>query len=309
MEPTNQMTVMRSTLTKMRDEFQSVLPPQIPVERFIRTTLTAVQMQPDLLAADRRSLMASCMKAAQDGLLTDGREAALIIFRGRDGAKVQYMPMIGGLLKKMRQSGEIASISAHVVYQGDAFDFDLGDEEKITHKRLLSGDRGKPVGAYAIAKTKDGAIYREVMGIEEIEKVRAVSKAKASGPWIDWWDPMAEKTVLKKLMKRLPSSTDLEQLIEADNEISDITVRPLSAVSQMNAALAATNEPESLPEPAGEMETALESSAEPQTIEAEVVPEQTNEEAKVDPAPSRVPSAVDRLNAAARRPATDGGLL
>ena len=40
------MDAMRSTLTKMSPEFQAALPPQINVEKFIRTTLTAVQMQP-----------------------------------------------------------------------------------------------------------------------------------------------------------------------------------------------------------------------------------------------------------------------
>ena len=55
------MQAMRSTLTNMRDEFQAALPPQIPVEKFIRTTLTAVQMNPELLQADRRSLLGSCM--------------------------------------------------------------------------------------------------------------------------------------------------------------------------------------------------------------------------------------------------------
>jgi hypothetical protein len=43
--------------TKMSPEFQAALPPQINVEKFIRTTLTAVQMQPELLQADRRACL------------------------------------------------------------------------------------------------------------------------------------------------------------------------------------------------------------------------------------------------------------
>lgn len=214
------MEAMRGTLVKMEQEFKAALPPQIPVEKFIRTTLTAVQMQPDLLGADRRSLLGSCMKAAQDGLLTDGREAALVIFNSKEGKKVQYMPMVGGILKKIRNSGELASISANVVYDQDQFEYELGDDERITHKPFLGQDRGNPIAVYAVAKTKDGAIYREVMSVSDVEKVRAASRAGKYGPWVDWWDEMAKKTVIRRMAKRLPSSADVDQVFESDNEAS-----------------------------------------------------------------------------------------
>ena len=60
---------VRQDLQRMSREFGSVLPPQIPVERFIRTAITAVQQKPELLRTERRSLMGACMKAAQDALL------------------------------------------------------------------------------------------------------------------------------------------------------------------------------------------------------------------------------------------------
>ena len=218
--------VFRANVQRQREEFKAALPPQIPVERFIRTVITAVQMDLKLLEADRRTLIAACMKAAQDGLLPDGREAALVIFRSKGMPTVQYMPMIGGLFKKARNSGEIASIAAHVAYDRDQFDYALGDHEHITHKPLLAADRGKPVAAYAIAHTKDGAVYREVMSVDDIERVRRVSRAKDDGPWVDWWDEMARKTVFRRLAKRLPSSADLEQTLESDNEVAGFVQAP-----------------------------------------------------------------------------------
>jgi len=211
---------MRGTLTSMAPEFQAALPPQISVEKFIRTTLTAIQMQPDLLNADRRSLLGSCMKAAQDGLLCDGREAALVIFNSKSGRTVQYMPMVGGILKKIRNSGELASISAQVVYDKDHFDYELGDDERIVHKPFLGKERGSPIAVYGIAKTKDGAIYREVMSVDEVEQVRKVSRASGNGPWVQWWGEMAKKTVIRRLAKRLPSSADVDSVLDADNEVS-----------------------------------------------------------------------------------------
>ena len=214
------MDAMRVTLKNMSTEFQAALPPQINTEKFIRTTLTAIQMNPELLTADRKSLLGSCMKAAQDGLLADGREAALVIFRTKEGPKVQYMPMVGGILKKVRNSGELASISAQVAYDKDLFEYELGDDERIVHKPFLGADRGKQIACYAIAKTKDGAIYREVMSVADVEKVRAASKTGKFGPWVDWWDEMAKKTVIRRLAKRLPSSADIDQVMANDMEAS-----------------------------------------------------------------------------------------
>lgn len=255
------MDAMRGTLTKMTAEFKAALPPQIPVDKFIRTTLTAVQMNPKLLDGDRRSLLGSCMKAAQDGLMCDGREAALVMFKDQ----VQYMPMVGGILKKLRNSGELASISANVVYDKDHFEYELGDNEQITHKPYLGGDRGKPIAVYAIVKTKDDAIYREVMSVSEVEKVRAVSRASSSGPWVQWWDEMARKTVIRRIAKRLPSSADLEQVLEHDNEAvgfvqtpSEIDITPATpetaaAPSRLKAAMPAAETIETVNPDTGEI--------------------------------------------------------
>lgn len=240
-KPPQQLTAMeaiRQTLSRMEPEFAMALPPQIPVQKFVRTLVTAVQMNQDLLEVDKRSLLGSCMKAAQDGLLVDGREAALVIFKTKNGPMAQYMPMIGGLLKKLRNSGELASIAAHVAFANDEFRYELGDEERIVHRPRIGGERGEPIAAYAIARTKDGAVYREVMSLDQIEQVRNVSRAKDNGPWVSWWDEMARKTVLRRLLKRLPSSADVDQLLEHDNETNDLsqagTVPPVPAAAPLS---------------------------------------------------------------------------
>ena len=223
--------VFRSQLEKALPEFALALPPHIPPERFKRVVQTAVLGNPDLINADRLTLMQAAQKAAQDGLLPDGRDGALVVYRtkikekddrGNDRERwinaVQWMPMIGGILKKVRNSGELLSIAAHVAYENDKFRYVLGDEELIEHEPALS-NRGRPLLVYAIAKTKDGGIYREVMTVEDVEKVRAVSRAKDAGPWTQWWDEMARKTVLRRLAKRLPMSSDLDDLIRRDDAL------------------------------------------------------------------------------------------
>lgn len=217
---------LRATIQKMESEFLSALPPQIDVNKFVRTLMTTVQMNPELLEADRKSLLSSCMKAAQDGLLLDGREAALVTYNTRDRAGnftklAQYMPMVGGILKKVRQSGELLTLSANVAHEHDEFVYELGDEERIVHRPLMRGERGLPIAAYAIAKTKDGGIYRDVMTFDEIQNTRSRSRAKDKGPWVTDWSEMAKKTVIRRLAKRLPMSTDLETTLRRDDDLMD----------------------------------------------------------------------------------------
>jgi recombination protein RecT len=210
---------IRQSLALMEPQFKMALPPQISPEKFIRVVMTAIQQNPKLIE-NRVGLYGAAMKCAQDGLLPDGKEAALVPY----GATIQYLPMIGGILKKVRNSGELATISAHVVYERDEFTYELGDNERIIHKPMLGAERGKPILTYAIAKTKDGGIYREIMSEAQVQAVRNVSAAKNGGPWTgDFADEMRRKTVLRRLSKRLPMSTDLEQVIQRDDELYDFS--------------------------------------------------------------------------------------
>jgi recombination protein RecT len=99
-------------------------------------------------------------------------------------------------------------VSAQVVYEKDHFVWNLGFDEDVEHNppragpAARQGDRrlcdGGPEGRLALL---------EVMSLEEIEKVRAVSRA-GQRPWVTWWGEMARKTVMRRLSKRLPMSTD-----------------------------------------------------------------------------------------------------
>ena len=97
---------VRQSLERMKPEFARTLPPQIDPEKFVRVSITAVQNMPALLECDRKTLYSACMKCATDGLLPDGREAAIVKF----GSSAQYMPMVAGIMKKVRQSGELLTL-------------------------------------------------------------------------------------------------------------------------------------------------------------------------------------------------------
>lgn len=219
---------IRETLNKMGGQFRAVMPTQQHVDRFIRVVMTAVQGNPDLISegTDRNSFYAACMRCAQDGLLPDGKQAVLKIYNTNVGTKEKptwkklaaYEPMTDGLMIKLRNSKEVVGApKIHVVYQNDIFEYLLGDDERITHKPSL-GERGKVIAAYSIVKLKSGDTSREVMSVEEIENIRKRSKQPDSGPWKTDYGEMCRKTVFKRHCKRLPRSTDLDNVINADNE-------------------------------------------------------------------------------------------
>lgn len=223
---------VRGALANMAGEFSSALPSHIKPEQFQRVAMTAIQTDPALLEADRQSLFGSIMKAAQDGLLPDKREGALIIFNTWDPQqrvkvrKVQWMPMIGGVLKKIRQSGELSSITAQIVYGADEFDYWIDDDgEHLKHRPSFGDERGAVRLVYALAKTRDGSVYVEVMTVADVEKVRGASRSKDKGPWVDWWEQMAKKSAMHRLAKRLPISADLMEVVNRDEGLYEFAPR------------------------------------------------------------------------------------
>lgn len=211
----NEIATVRDQLGKMSSEFAKVLPEHVTPERFERVTLTALQRQPDLLKCDRKSLFESVMQCAADGLQPDGREAALTKF----GSKVAYMPMVAGILKKVRQSGDLSTITSQVVYEADEFEYWIDDEgEHLTHRPDMLSDPGNARAVYAMARTTDGSVYIEVLRLSDVERIRKASKSGGSGPWSQWWDQMAKKSAIRRLAKRLPMSTDLDKVVSRDDQ-------------------------------------------------------------------------------------------
>lgn len=208
----------------VKKELVMALPPQMPVERFQRVAITAINNNPDIALCERASIYNAFMRAAQDGLLPDGREAAIVKFNSKNGPpKAQYMPMVFGILKKVRNSGELKSMVSECIHKNDTFARWIDERgEHMRHEPLTFGDRGEIIGVYALAMTKDEGIYIEVMTKAQVEEVRAVSRAAHDGPWVKWWDQMAKKTAIRRLSKRLPMSSDLDDLIRQDDELYDL---------------------------------------------------------------------------------------
>jgi phage RecT family recombinase len=213
----------------------AVLPPYISVAHFKGVVITAVNLTPELRYADRRTFFNACSKCASDGLLPDGQEAALVVYRtkvkARDGSEhyidaVQYLPMVQGIRKRMRNTGEVISATAEVVYRKDKFFRKYGDNPEIIHEppqdrdgnQDLGADRGEPRGAYAIIKLTNGEVLRDVLTKADIAKAQAQSKQPHGLMWSTFWEEAWRKTALKRCSKQAPKSSVMETLMGREDE-------------------------------------------------------------------------------------------
>jgi recombination protein RecT len=212
-------------------EVFKALPAHIKPERFQRNLINALMQNPALLKCDPRLVYREVSKAAGLGLLIDpqlGEAYMVLVWNGKEQRNEPQLRVgYRGLIKLARQSGQIAQIYAHEVCENDEHDIVLGDQKKLHHKPKIFGSRGPVVGYYAVATFSDRTTDFELMTIEQVHEIRDRSDGwKAfknnkikSTPWSTDEGEMAKKTVIRRLMKRLPQSPELADLIGAEDEV------------------------------------------------------------------------------------------
>lgn len=144
----------------------------------------------------------------------------------RDGMvclDISYM----GLLHLAQSAGSILWGQCKLVYSNDTYESN-GLDTAPTHKYNAFGDRGSVVGGYCTVKTPGGDYLTEEMSLAEIKATEATSKAK-NGPWKNFWEEMARKTIVKRASKYWPRAERLDNAIHVINEDEGIHVEPVMA--------------------------------------------------------------------------------
>ena len=198
------------------DEIKNMLPPGISAERFKRACRTAAQLNPEILGCTWSSIWNSAAKACREGLLPDGVHAAFVPYK----SVCTYLPMVRGRLLQFQQSGAAKWVTAQCVYEGDEFAHYIDEHgEHLRHTPSDVFDDKKIVRAYAMATTKDGAVFIRVMPRAEIDKHRSFSRTKRDdAPWVVHYAEMAKKTVLHGLAKMLPNAPMIDEGFDDDDE-------------------------------------------------------------------------------------------
>lgn len=136
----------------------------------------------------------------------------------RDGKACLDISYIG-LVKIATDSGAVAAVHATMVRANDKFEYiDAFAAPRHKYNPFHTAEsRGDILGAYAVAKLTNGITQVETLSLEEIEKIRAVSKAK-NGPWKEWFEEMAKKSVIKRASKLWPRTDRMSKAVQILDE-------------------------------------------------------------------------------------------
>jgi recombination protein RecT len=204
-----------------KNSISKILPKHVTPERMARVAVTALTRTPMLAECDQGSFFRCMLDLSQWGLEPDGRRAHLIPFRNNQKGIVECQLIIDykGLVELCYRSGVVANIHADIVCENDVFGYDRG--ELVEHKIDFKQPRGKMYAAYCLVRMKDGTEKCEVLTREEVDAIRARSKAGKSGPWVTDYNEMAKKTAFRRVSKWIPLSAEIRDAIHADDDTID----------------------------------------------------------------------------------------
>jgi recombination protein RecT len=214
------------------------LPSHITPERFLRVAMTAINKTPALQDCTPASFALSILTAAQMGLEPDGRLAHLIPYGNTCTLILDYK----GKVELAMRTGNVANIHAAVLYEGDIFEYDMGEVKRHV-PWFIRRDADKPAkagevwGAYAVVRFKDGTSKAEVLSRDEVEAVRTRSRAGKSGPWVTDWNEMAKKTAFHRCSKWIPTSPEFRDAMDRDGDSFDPPERDITADVQASNVL------------------------------------------------------------------------
>jgi recombination protein RecT len=244
-----------SRVQAMQQQFQMAMPKGTDAAQLVRDAMTLFSANPNLALCDGQSILGGLMTCAQLGLRPGVLgQAWLIPFKGKAQLVVGYQ----GLVSLAQRSGDIASISARIVYENDEWDVEFGTEDRMIHRPFMRGDRGAPVAYYAVVKSTRGGTYWEVMTKADAERHRdrfamARKDGVVIGPWAEHFDAMALKTVLIRALKLAPRNTEIQKAFDVDNtvrvdvtptaEAADVAVPPAALEAAPDADQAAEYDP------------------------------------------------------------------
>lgn len=215
-------------IRKMQSQFQLAMPRGAEAAQLVRDALTAVRSNAQLARCERMSVLGSLMTCAQLGLRPGvlGHAWLLPFWDGRNKChKAQLVIGYQGLVELAHRSGKISSLIARTVYANDRFEVDYGLADSLVHKPELFGDRGDPIAYYAIAKFIGGGhafvvmSHRDMLSYRDRNATAKTKDGRVFGPWVDHFEGMAHKTVVRQLAKFMPKSTELAIAVAVDEGV------------------------------------------------------------------------------------------
>ena len=203
-------------LDAMKGEIEKALPKHMTGDRVARIALTAFRNNKDLQACDQGSILASVMIASQLGLeIGVLGHAYLVPYKGQ----CQLIPGWRGLVDLVSRAGK-ATVWTGAVYEGDGFDYALGDSPYLKHRPMCEDETYDKLNyVYAIGRVRGS----EYPVIEVWSKAKAVkhrdrhNKVGGSHYSYKYFEAYARKVALMQVLKYVPLSVEVAQVYELDH--------------------------------------------------------------------------------------------
>jgi recombination protein RecT len=212
LSPVNEL---KKYLDKLKPSISAALPKHLNADRMARLVMTEFSKNAALRQCKFESIAACIMTASQLGLeIGVGGQAYMIPYK--DTATL--VPGWKGLVDLVARAGR-SSVWTGAVFEGDVFDWELGDSPFLKHKPMGENDPDKMLFAYAIGRVNgsDHPII-ECWPNKRIRKhfdknvIPALKKNHYSNTH---WEMYARKVVLLQVLKYLPQSIELQAAVDA----------------------------------------------------------------------------------------------
>jgi recombination protein RecT len=201
-------------LNAYKNHIAIALPKHLNADRMARIALTAFRQNPKLDECDPASVFAAVIVGSQLGLEPGILgQAYLVPYK----SECQFIPGWQGYVDLVSRAGR-ASVWTGAVFQGDNFDYELGDKPFVKHQPTGEDDPAKLTHVYAIGRIKGAEIpIVEVWTRAKVEKHRdRFNKVGGRHYSFQHFEMYGRKVALLQVIKYMPKSIELQQLAELD---------------------------------------------------------------------------------------------
>ncbi|WP_431018203.1 recombinase RecT [Burkholderia gladioli] len=211
----NPVASFSSFLDKFKPQMALALPKHLTADRMARLAVTAFSSTPKLQECEPKTIVAGIMTAATLGLEIGVDGQGFLVPYGRT---CQFVPGWKGLVDLVSRSGR-ATVWTGAVFEGDEFDYALGDSPFIRHRPGEENDPDKITHVYAVGRV-NGSEHPviEVWTIKKVWKHRDKYN-KVGGKHYSFRDPemYARKVPLLQVLKYMPKSIELQNAMAIAN--------------------------------------------------------------------------------------------
>lgn len=218
---------IQSFLEIYKPTISQILPKHLRPEKIINIAINIITKSPKLAMCSVESIIGGIITSSILGLElnTPLQLAYLIPYKDKNNnLYAEFMLGYKGMMELAYRNQRVKTIFTADVREGDEFYYEIGLNPTIKHVPNIN-ERGNIRLVYAVATLNNGGTVFEILNKDQIEKIRAKSKAKNSpeSPWnngnIEDYAKMARKSALRSLFNSgaIPYSVEMKY-IEADQK-------------------------------------------------------------------------------------------